>query len=380
MRISKRAVAVKKLRDGMVLAEPIYDIDGKMLFSEGLKLNNKRIERIMSLELVTIMIEESAYEDPVMQEMVSESAQQMKNVIEEKQAVRKQQILNETRSEAAQMVNDIFNEVLNDDTVKTEKIKRIVERLIEAILYDDQVVLNLSNLSTIDDYLLSHSVNVCVLSLITGIYLGFSQPRLVKLGTGALIHDIGKILVSSDILTKPGPLSDEEFDQMKQHTIYGHKILKDTLKYDKESANIPLYHHERIDGNGYPFGVTGGEIPLFAKIVSVMDVFDAMTTDRVYSEKVSHYNAVSYLLKNIHTQFDEDIVKKFITLIGFYPLGLGVRLNTGDIGQVISTNKKKPLVKVLMDANGNRLKNYYEIDLYKNPTISVIDVDIQKPV
>lgn len=379
MRISKRTVASKKLRDGMVLAEPIYDIDGKMLFSEGLRLNAKRIERIMRLELMSVMVEESVYDEPMVNDDMVLETQSVRTILEEKQVIRKQQLLNETRNEAAVMVEDLFNHVLDDDTVKTEKIKRIVERLIEAILYDDQVVLNLSNLSTIDDYLLSHSVNVCIFSLVVGIYLGFSQPRLMKLGTGALIHDIGKILVSQKILTKPGPLTEDEFEEMKQHTIYGHKILKDTLKYGEESAAIPLYHHERIDGLGYPEQKKGHEIPLFAKIVCVADVFDAMTTDKVYSDKVSYYQGINYLIKQVNTQFDEDIVKKFITIIGFYPIGLPVKLSTGDIGQVISTNKKKPVVKVLLDANGNRLNNYYEIDLYKNPSISVIDVDVQKP-
>lgn len=371
---NRRQVRAKELRPEMILAEPIYDTDGKTLFSEGLRLNKKRIERMLSLDRETFYIEEISYAPERKAGIVRESA----TLFEETAAKRKKILLNKTRDEAAEIVGDMLEKVLDNHSIKAEKIKKIVERMIDVILSDEKVVLNLSNLSTIDDYLLSHCVNVCVLSLVTGVYLGLTQSKLMQLGSGALIHDIGKMLIPQEIYNKPEPLTDEEFSEIQHHTLYGYKILKDTLNFESDAANIALHHHERMDGLGYPHGLCKNDIPLFAKIVGVVDVFDAMTTDRIYCEKVDYYIGVSYLIKHSGTQFDVEIVKKFITMIGYYPIGLYVKLNTGDVGRVINKNKLCPLVRVVKDSNGHVLQNYYEIDLYKNPSISIIDLNIEE--
>lgn len=371
---NKRQVSVKYLEPDMVLAETIYDVDGKALYSNGLKLNEKRIDRIRTLERTHIYIEHAGAGFS----RASKTANPSKTMLEEKAAYRKSIILNDTRDEAGTLIRETLDKVLDGHSIKADKIKKIVERIINVILLDDRVVLNLSNLSAIDEYLMSHSVNVCVLALVTGIYYGLNHSKLMQLGTGALIHDIGKMLIPSDVYNKPEKLSEEEFLEMTSHTMYGYKILKDNLKVDVETANIALMHHERIDGQGYPNGLTGKEIPVFAKIVAVADVFDAMTTDRIYSEKTSYYKGVEYLIEHADTQFEGDIVKKFITMIGYYPIGLYVKLNTGDIGQVMTKNKLCPVVRVTIDTNGIKLVNYYEIDLYKNPGISIIDIDIEE--
>jgi len=374
MTTNRRQVNAKDLKPDMILAEPIYDVDGKTLFSEGLRLNEKRIERMLSLDKETFYIEDTTYVPKKEVSLVKEST----TLFEEKASQRRSILLNETREDAAELVGDMLDKVLDDHSMKAEKIKKIVERMISVILSDEKVVLNLSNLSAIDDYLMSHCVNVCVLSLVTGVCLGLTQVKLMQLGSGALIHDIGKMLVPQDIYNKPDRLTDDEYSEIKHHTLYGFKILKDTLAFENDAANIALYHHERMDGKGYPNGLTKNEIPLFAKIVGVTDVFDALTTDRVYCEKIDYYKGVLYLIENSGSQFDVEIVKKFITMIGYYPIGLLVKLNTGDIGRVMNKNKLCPLVRIVKDSNGNVLQNYYEIDLYKNPSISIIDLNIDE--
>lgn len=374
MEITKRQVEVKNLQVGMVLAEPIYDIDGKTLFSQGLTLNEKRIERIQHLDASVIFVEVEKAIDTV-KDVVKDVAQ---DYVVDNASYKKTLMLNETREAAMNVVAEAFTKAFNSRSVKAEKVKLVVQRMIEAILQDDQIVASLLNLQTIDDYMLSHSINVCVLSLVTGISLGFSHKQLLELGSGALIHDIGKILVPQDILLKPEKLTEEEFEIVKKHTIYGYKILKDNMKMNEETSSIALSHHERIDGQGYPYGVSSNELSVYSKIVSVADVFDAITTDRVYCPKINHYEGMKYLIENVNTQFDFEITKKFITIIGYYPYGMYVKLTTGDIGKIISRKKSDPLIKISIDANGNKLKNYYEIDLYKNPSISIIDVNLEK--
>lgn len=371
MKINKSRMEVKLLQSGMILAEPIYDIDGKTLFSEGLKLNEKRIERIQLLELKTVEIE--IVEKMVKTKTVNESSKKYNVKSAEK---RKQVILEETREEALRIVDETLNQVLSGISIKAEKVKLVVERMIDAILMNEQIIFNLSNLSSIDNYMLSHSVNVCVLSLVLGILLGFSHLKLVELGSGALIHDIGKILVPQDILLKPTKLTSDEYDIVKKHTIYGYRILRDNVKVSEASASIALSHHERMDGLGYPNAIKQHEIPIYAKIVAIVDVFDALTSNRAYADKMSYSYAIDYIIKNAGTQFDSEIVRKFVTIIGYYPFGMRVKLSSGDHGHVISYNKVNPVVKVTIDLNGNQLKEYYEIDLYKNPTITIIDIEI----
>lgn len=370
MKSNKRKVNVEDLESGMVLGEPFFDLDGKTLFSEGLKLNDKRIERIVLLNAKSIFIQE--IKQFLDYEIKKSTTGQL---TEDKISINKQRILDQARNDAFKMANEIIDEVIDTRSVKLEKVTKIVENILRSILDNSTVVLNLASLSSVNDYVFNHSINVCVLSIITGIFLGFNQDRLINLGSGALVHDIGKMLVPQEVLNKPGELTKEEFKIIQQHTIYGHKILKDTMNWSEEVSSIALSHHERIDGNGYPFQLKNDQISVFAKIVSVTDVFDAMTSDRVYCDKVDYYKAIEYLLKNTRTQFDEDIVKKFVSIIGYYPLGLRVRLTTGDVGVVTSKDCLYPLIKILVDSNGNILQSYYEIDLNKNPKILITDIE-----
>lgn len=370
----KREVPIQKLRDKMVLAEPIYDEEGKILYSKGLKLNDKRIQRISKLTLTSIYIEADGGDNTPSREVAPPPRAKVDVASKAERQAKKEKIIGETKAEAAEIVEAAFERVLKDGSVKSDKIKKIVETIIDMILNDPQLVLNLSNLNAMDDYLLSHSVNVCILSLMTGVVLGFNQTKLMKLGSGALIHDIGKILVPQDILKLPRKLTPEEFDLIKQHTVYGHKILKDSFKYDEATAAIALSHHERTDGAGYPQGLNQHQIPIFAKIVAVTDVFDALTTKRVYSDGVNFYDGVAYLIKEGRGHFDEDILKKFITIIGHYPLGMHVKLSTGETATVIKMRSALPVVKVVKDKSNRLLTNYYEIDLQKNPSVNIIDV------
>ncbi len=379
MKINKRRVDVKELYDGMVLAEPIFDLDGKTLFSEGLKLNRVRIDRIIALEAKTVFIKDNENTINTTNYRVElQENLEVKKSIEESISKRKKLILDEAREKTLAAAKEIMEEVLDTNSTKAEKIYKVVEKVIESILKDEKVLLNLSNLTSIDEYIFSHSVNVCILSIITGIFLGFNHQRLLMLGSGALIHDIGKMLVDQTLLNKPEKLNEKEILAVRKHTTFGYKILKESMKFSEEVSNIALSHHERMDGLGYPNGLNKSNISIFAKIVAVADVFDAITSDRVYCEKVSFYDGIDYVIKNSGTQFDKDIINKFVTIIGYYPLGLSVQLSTGDIGVVAKRNKSCPIIKVMIDSSGNKLTSYYEIDLQKNPTVLIIDVNTEE--
>lgn len=374
MNKSRKQVQVQKLKEHMILGETIYDEEGKTLYTKGLKLNAKRIQRILNLNLSFIYIETENVAFGVGKTPRTNAKTLEENLIKDKQEAQKIKLIEATKAEAFEIAQNAFSKVLNDGSANSEQIKMIVEKIIEMILRDEQLVLNLSTLNAMDDYLLSHSVNVCILSIMTGIAMNLNQMQLLQLGSGALIHDIGKILVPQDLLKVPRALTLDEFEAIKQHTFYGYKILKDSFKYEDDVAAIALSHHERMDGSGYPQGLSQNQIPLFAKIIAIIDVFDAVTSDRVYCKSINYYDGIQLLIKEGPGFFDEEILKIFIIIIGHYSLGMHVKLSTGETGVVIKTRSSMPVVKIILDSNDQEEKDYYEIDLFKNKSVTIVDI------
>jgi HD-GYP domain-containing protein (c-di-GMP phosphodiesterase class II) len=228
----------------------------------------------------------------------------------------------------------------------------------------------------VDDYTFAHSVNVCVLSIISGIGLGYSISRLKELGVGAILHDIGKLKVPQELLKKPSQLTVEEFEEIKKHTIYGYEILKNNKKVSMVSAFIAFGHHERYDGSGYPLQLKGESIHHCARIVAVADVYDALTSDRVYRKKIKPHEAIEYILSLSAHHFDEEIVQSFIRFVAIYPVGTGVILNTKERGVVISENKDmptKPVIRVVYSEKGKKVSKYYEIDLSSSKNVFITE-------
>jgi len=206
---------------------------------------------------------------------------------------------------------------------------------------------------------------VGVLSLMIGIDMGLDKAALKQLGTGAMLHDIGKTMISEDIIKKPSKLTREEFAEVKKHTEYGYEMLRHT-DISEEAAQIALFHHEKYDGSGYAKGLKGEAIPLFSRIVSVADAYDAMSNDRVYQKKISHDKVFREItnLGNIH--FDKEIMEKFARHLNIYPTGSGIILNSGQRGIVLDQNNlypESPLVRIFTPEHRNIKKLFYDIDL-----------------
>lgn len=353
------------LVEGMILAENIYDCEGNLLLSDGMVLRQIYIQKIreIGLDVVKIANEEYAVHS---------------RVDDFDRIIHRDLVMKSTRDDAKKAVKNCMESVVLKSQVDLDKLYLIINQIIDEIFSSEVVTYNLSELRAVDDYIFDHSVNVCILSIITGVYMGFNKVRLVELGTGALLHDIGKILVPQDVLNKPDQLDDDELEIMKLHAVRGYEALKQTRQISDASLEAILSHHERCDGCGYPCRKTKDNIHVYAKIVSVADVFDAITADRVYCKKEDPYKAIAYIIEELDTKFDREIVKKFLKVVGFYPFGLYVVLNNGEYGIIVKCNKDKPTVKILYDAFGNSLNHYYVIDLLKNPTIAIVDIDPAK--
>ncbi len=257
-------------------------------------------------------------------------------------------------------VDGIFKSLNKGGQLDIDSVKVVVSELVETIITNPDTMIWLSHLKDKDEYTAIHSVNVCILSLTFGRTIGLSELELNTLGVGALLLDIGKSKIPDNILKKPGALTENEFMLMKAHAFLGYASLEGDEKIPKESLQIILNHHERLNGKGYPNGRHGDEISSLTRIVSIVDVFDAMTSDRCYQDAFQPQHALNELYNMAPDELDQDLVEGFIKCIGIYPVGSIVELNTGHTGVVVKlneTNRLKPIVGLVL----NRKKEPYEI-------------------
>ena len=197
------------------------------------------------------------------------------------------------------------------------------------------------------EYLIQHSIQVGVLAMFLARWREFPEQEILEVAVAGTIHDIGKYRVADEILNKPGPLNKREMAEVKKHSLYGYELLKDAEDFSDDIKLGVLQHHEREDGSGYPQGLQDGEIHPYAKILAIVDVFQAMITDKVYSKKVNPFYALDFLLKSI-SQFDTEMVFTFTNKMLDYYAGGRVVLNTGENGTVVYINKdyiRHPMVQ-----------------------------------
>lgn len=365
MNSKSRVISVSELEEGMVLADSVFDNSGKLLLSEGIVLRQIYVQKIVDMGLSSVRI-------------CDEDCSIVTRVNDFETTVMKDMILNSTRNDAKEAIHLCMDNVITRSQMDLDKLYLVVNQIVDEILSQEVVTINLSQLREVDHYIFDHSVNVCVLSLITGIYMGFNKVRLLELGVGALLHDIGKILVPQDVLNKPDHLEDDEFGILKLHTMRGYEVLKHTKQFSDSTLEVVLSHHERCDGKGYPLGKKKDQINVYAKIVSVADVFDAITADKVYRKKEDPYRAMFTIIDELDAKFDREIVKKFLKVVGYYPLGLYVSLNNGEYGVITKVHKDRPTVRILYDNAGNPIRDYFTVDMMKNPTVSIVDIDPAK--
>lgn len=356
-----KKITVDELKTGMILGQSIYDSSGNILLSEGIKIKDTYISKIRDLGIGEVLIKDSLVEDSTYKIKYYNNVEKTINI-------------ENTRREAKRFIEKTMNKIYFDSNIDIEKLIKIISNIIDDLLSNDEIVINLEDLRKVDNYTFEHSVNVCILSLIIGISLGYSYDELLDLGIGAILHDIGKMLIPQEILNKPGTLTKLEYDIVKKHTEYGYEILKKNKFISETAAKVALYHHERPDGCGYPEGKSSNEIHNYSKIVAIADVYDALTSDRVYKSKIEVHEALNYIITMIDSQFDSEIVKKFVNCIGIYPIGSVVKLNTNEIGLVVDINKfkpNKPIVRILVGNDGKRITEYLEVDINKNPDIAI---------
>ena len=262
---------------------------------------------------------------------------------------------------------------------RIEKLRQITHNIIHEVVSLDyhETTIDFPELKSFDNYLYLHSVNVAVLGVVLGWRLGLKQSDLEDYALGAMLHDIGKIDIASNIIHKPGRLTDEEFDEIKKHSRNGFQRLSQSSFIKPTSFSISLQHHEAFDGTGYPAGRKGEDIHIFSRIALIVDIFDALTTDRPYRNRWDFKRTLDYMRDDISKKLDPKILGVFTELAPDYPAGTDIELSTGEKGIVISNRPKNirdPRVKITSDPDGKPLppKECREINLGGQREIEIV--------
>ena len=338
---------------GMRLAKNIYNDDGMVLLAVNVELTQRLIDRLFTYGIDYIYIEDSRTNDIIQEDIIQD----------------------ETRTKAVPEIRNTFKKVMEDSNKRGavnyydigRNFRDVMKMIIDDLSAHQGAMVMLNNMNVKDNYLFQHSVNVSIYAIMLGISYGYSRENLETLGLGALLHDIGKTKVPLRYSSQAFAIdSEQEFTEMKNHTTYGFNILKDEPNIPLLSAHCALQHHERINGSGYPRGIQGTEINEFAKWIGLVDSYDAMTTTRVYRRPLLPHEAMEQLFTGSGTMYDQSQIALFRDKIAIYPLGITVRLNTGEYGIVSKLNvdvPHRPIVRVLQDESGQELKEPYEIDL-----------------
>ena len=353
-----RRVPIYALKPGQKVGKPVFNGSGQKLLSKDIILTERYIDRLYRLGITALYIDDGFLPDIEVNDIISEK----------------------TRIDTIKHVKEIMgkgNESVSKPgafIITSEETFNLVEDIIDQLVNNNNLIMNLLDIRTLDDYTFAHSVNVCVLSVLTGISMGMARSQLFHLAIGGLFHDIGKMLVPLPILNKPGKLTSEEFEEIKQHPNTGFDMLKNDPNISRYSALAAYQHHERYNGEGYPRGLVGDKIHIFSRIVGMVDMYDALTADRVYRKAFPPNEAYEMILGAGNYLFEHEIINHFLKNIAAYPVGTIVQLSTGETAIVIETKPGYtlyPKVRILFTPDQQPVTNPVEISLldYHNITI-----------
>ncbi len=270
-------------------------------------------------------------------------------------------------SDAVTVAGDVWESAQTEGRPDATAARSMIDGLAQAVAQNRNALLALTTLKNYDNYTFTHMVNVSILTMGQARGLGIDGPLLREFGLAALMHDIGKVRTPLDVLNKPDKLTDDEFAIMKRHVVDGAEILRMTPDVPALAPVVAFEHHLRVDGSGYPHGVSRTSLNIGTMLCSIADVYDAMRSQRHYQKAFPTDRILAVLKRNDGTQFDQHLVRRFVQLIGIYPVGNLVRLNTGEIAvvkTVYAPDPYRPHVRVLIDREGKRLDLPYELNLW----------------
>ena len=254
--------------------------------------------------------------------------------------------------EARRLTKSLLDDARFGGVINTEVAKATVKDCVHSVLRNPDALLWMARMRNEDEYTSEHCLNVCILAVAFGRHLGMNESELEKLGLCGLLHDVGKMRVPQELLNKVEPLSEKEFNMVRAHATHGRNLLMSSPGVPNVAVDVAYSHHERVDGEGYPRKLKASGISDYARIISIVDAYDAMTADRCYSRAIPSTDALKRIFQDRGSHFDERLALEFIKCVGLYPPGSLVELVNGLIGIVLETNNRfrhLPKIIVVMD-------------------------------
>lgn len=351
-------ITVNKIKPGMKLAKDVYTPKGLMLISKNTIIDDKHIFRIKLYQIISVFIYMSS-NSVTNDEQISDILQSsFKHTIS--------QNFNDFKNRYNmhhEMAEKKLTEVFKGSPIIENDLYEVTTVLVDSLRTKTELFNYMYHLRREDDYTYTHSLNVSILANIFAHWLKLSEQQIKEVTVAGLLHDIGKMKIDPNILNKPGRLTKEEFKIIKQHATFGYEIIK-AQTISQDIKNGVLFHHEKSDGSGYPLGIHGEQIPLYAKIISIVDIYDAMTSKRTYHEKHSPFKVIRMFEQESYGLLDTKLLFVFLENIAYNYLGKDVLLSTGTQARIIFIHNQtpsKPIVQI----------DEQLIDLMFEPTITI---------
>ncbi|MCH5138142.1 HD-GYP domain-containing protein [Clostridiaceae bacterium UIB06] len=346
---------INRVQQNEVLGKSILTDEGHVLLRAGVRLTRAYINKLRELGVLYVYVEDERLDDVQVED----------------------ERLSELKQTTIRSMSHVMRNVHNCNGKQLKESLGNVREMIDYIIDVGDVNKSLYDIKTYDNYTYIHSLDTCIMATFLGMNSKIDEWGVKDLGIAAILHDIGKQDIPIKLLNKEGRLTDEEFDIIRKHPVYGSDMLKKNISIPSSIIKVVEQHHERVDGKGYPYGLTGNQISKHAKIVCICDVYDAVSNDRCYRKKFSPNDAYELILSGSGTSFDEELVMNFKNTFSIYPLGCCVRLSNGEEGYVINQNKgfpDRPVIRVLYDKSTKSPISFYEIDLLKTSNIVIQSV------
>lgn len=351
---SMRMLRIDNIKGNEVLARDILSGSGIVLMSAGTHIKKEYRLKLKELGVDAIYIEDE-YSQGIVEETSSE---------------------NSIKIQCEHTIKNIIERFSYIGTKELKEVSSVAEEIIMDVLEEPGVMYNISGIRDNSMNTYSHSINVCTLSVFIALNMKLPKSKAREIAIGSLLHDIGFQYIGKDLSQLDrSKLTDNEKKELKKHVIYGYEALKDETWLTSVSKDIILYHHEKIDGTGYPFRVLGNKIKIGSKIVAVCNEFDKKIYG-FHDHKVKVHHAFEYIMSLSGTWFDNNVVKTFYDCVAAYPNGTTVITSDNNIGIVIRQNKRfptRPIIRLIKDQYGDKYHDWVEKDLTKNLSLFIKD-------
>lgn len=326
---------IERVVPGDILAKAVYDDKCQLLLAKNVTLSDNYINRLQAASIHCVYVEDELSEGLEFATVIPD----------------------EIKIKSINAVKNVFKDVMDRKDVSisnksVDSIKGIIDQMLDMIFQNRDTLYVMTELMGTDMYTYNHSAEVAILSMLVGKSLGLNDIFVKKIGIGAILHDIGKMKISNEVLNKVEPLTEDEAKTVKEHAKLGYELLRESDAISPISRQIILLHHEKLDGKGYPMQLTSDAIPVHVRIVTMCDIFNALVSNRSYRPKLSIDMALETIRVEAVYQLDRELYYHLMKVVNIYPVGTVVELSDGNIGIVIKENKEaqtRPVIQIIKE-------------------------------